>query len=91
MASIVVEVQAEGSVDAVKPALIAFTTALDARGYALRLADLNAMETGNGRVGVEVATDDADQAADAVRGVIGEVDGASDVLSLTGSSERLGD
>jgi hypothetical protein len=76
--------------ETVKPVLIAFTNELESRGHSLRLGDLDAMQTGSGRVGVEVATDDADKAADEVRALIEAVPGAKDVLSLTGSSERLG-
>lgn len=89
MASIVVEVQVEAPAETASRVLVEFTNALEARGYSLRLADLAAMQTGEGRVGVEVTTEDADKAAEAVRELIGEVTDAEDVLSLTGSSERL--
>lgn len=89
MASTVVQVQADAPVEKAGSVLTAFTAALEAKGHALRLADLEAMQTGRGRVGVEVNTDDPVEASAEVQGLIEDVDGGSDVLFLTGTTERL--
>jgi hypothetical protein len=89
MASILVELLVDGPAEKAKPALILFTSAVEARGHVLRLSDLAAMQTGKGRVGVQVAADDAESAADEVRSIINQVSGAPDYIKLTGSNEQL--